>query len=128
MSSSAPSAGGSKPYPTYKSPYAPNYKVATNIRGLTFQTVSKFGVRLGAYGGMAGVFAVFFFSDIPRFNRDVMVKFPVVGRLFVKEPLPASDNVRLTLSISSNFFMLLARSHVHGEDVRILRNRFDLEA
>jgi hypothetical protein len=30
------------------------------------------GMTLGAFGGVAGVFAVFFFSDIPRFRKDVM--------------------------------------------------------
>jgi hypothetical protein len=29
-------------------------------------------MTLGAFGGVAGVFAVFFFSDIPRFRKDVM--------------------------------------------------------
>jgi hypothetical protein len=30
------------------------------------------GVTLGAFGGVAGVFAIFFFSDIPRVRKDIM--------------------------------------------------------
>jgi hypothetical protein len=30
-------------------------------------------MTLGAFGGVAGFFALFFFSDIPRVRRDIMV-------------------------------------------------------
>jgi hypothetical protein len=29
-------------------------------------------MTFGAFGGVAGVFAIFFFSDIPRVRRDIM--------------------------------------------------------
>jgi Ubiquinol-cytochrome-c reductase complex subunit (QCR10) len=51
-------------------------------------------MTLGGFGGVAGFFALFFFSDIPRVRKDIWQKVPVLGQHYVKE-VPASDNVGL---------------------------------
>ncbi|TVY31440.1 hypothetical protein LSUB1_G008716 [Lachnellula subtilissima] len=84
---------GPRSYSSYKSPYGPKYKFQPHVMGFTIKSAARLGVTLGAFGGVAGVFALFFFSDIPRVRHDIMIKLPVIGDRFVKE-IPASDNVR----------------------------------
>ncbi|PHH76730.1 hypothetical protein CDD80_1285 [Ophiocordyceps camponoti-rufipedis] len=50
-------------------------------------------VRLGLYGGAAGVAALLFTSGIPRIRVDIMERIPFVGHFFVKEPVNPADNV-----------------------------------
>ncbi|PMD20169.1 hypothetical protein NA56DRAFT_646695 [Hyaloscypha hepaticicola] len=78
-------------YSTYKSPYGPKYTVQTNLRGWTFKSVSRLGMTLASFGGVAGFFALFFFSDIPRVRKDIVQKIPIIGPHYIKE-IPASDN------------------------------------
>ncbi|KAI9054517.1 hypothetical protein LZ554_001674 [Drepanopeziza brunnea f. sp. 'monogermtubi'] len=78
-------------YKTYKSPYGPKYKTNPNINGWTMKHATRLGMTLGAFGGVAGVFAVFFFAEIPKVRNDIMVKVPIIGQHFVKE-IPPSDN------------------------------------
>lgn len=49
-------------------------------------------MTLAGFGGVAGVFALFFFTDIPRVRKDIVTKIPIIGQYYVKE-VPASDNV-----------------------------------
>jgi len=78
-------------YQTYKSPFGPKYKTAWNFHGLTVGRMAQFGVTLGAFGGVAGFFALFFFSEIPRVRKDIMQKIPLFGDYWVKE-IPPEDN------------------------------------
>lgn len=39
-------------------------------------------MTLGAFGGVAGVFALFFFSDIPRVRKDI-ITVNQLARMFV---------------------------------------------
>ncbi|KAJ3558845.1 hypothetical protein NPX13_g9634 [Xylaria arbuscula] len=59
--------------PSYKSPYGPN------------------AVKMGAFGGVALFGVIFFASGIPRVQRDILQKIPVIGNHYIKE-IPASDN------------------------------------
>ena len=47
---------------------------------------------MAGFGGVAGFFAVFFFSDIPRVRKDIVQKIPIIGPHYIRE-IPASDNV-----------------------------------
>jgi len=38
-------------------------------------------MTLGAFGGVAGVFAVFFFAEVPKVRNDIMVVCLPLGRL-----------------------------------------------
>lgn len=78
-------------YGTYKSPYGPKYQIPSNVSGWTLKRATGLGMTLGAFGGVAGIFALFFFSDIPRVRKDIMQKVPFIGEHFVKE-IPPSDN------------------------------------
>jgi hypothetical protein len=49
-------------------------------------------MTLAGFGGVAGFFAVFFFSDIPRVRKDIVQKIPIIGPHYIRE-IPASDNV-----------------------------------
>lgn len=49
------------------------------------------GLTLGMFGGVAGIFALFFFSDVPRVRIDIMEKLPFIGERFKKE-IPPEDN------------------------------------
>jgi hypothetical protein len=85
-------------------------------------------MTLGAFGVSAGIFALFFFSDVPRVRKDIiqvlsnqamrngyeltsLQKIPIIGDHFVKE-IPPSDNVRPSLRLSSLgvFFYFLDHS------------------
>jgi len=51
----------------------------------------KFGTTAGAFAGVAGFFALFFFAEVPRVRIDIMQKIPILGNYFVKE-IPPEDN------------------------------------
>lgn len=52
-------------------------------------------MTLGAFGATAGIFAIFFFGEVPRVRNDLLSKLPFIGHRFVRE-IPASDNVCVT--------------------------------
>ncbi|KAH0082042.1 hypothetical protein KCU96_g6878, partial [Aureobasidium melanogenum] len=43
------------------------------------------------FGAAAGLFALFFFADIPRVRKDIMQKVPFIGSHFIREVAP-EDN------------------------------------
>jgi len=53
-------------------------------------------MTLAGFGGVAGFFALFFFTDVPRVRKDIVTKIPIIGQHYVKE-VPASDNVGFPL-------------------------------
>ncbi|KAH8597333.1 ubiquinol-cytochrome-c reductase complex subunit-domain-containing protein [Bisporella sp. PMI_857] len=78
-------------YNAYRSPYGPKYTVQRHIGGWTLKSATKLGFTLGGFGAAAGVFAIFFFQDIPRVRKDIMQKIPIIGDSYIRE-IPASDN------------------------------------
>lgn len=78
-------------YTTYKSPYGPNYNVRPNFHGINLSRAMKFGITAGSFGVVGMVFALQFFSDVPKVRTDILQKIPVIGDHFVKE-IPPSDN------------------------------------
>lgn len=51
------------------------------------------GTMATSFGAAAGIFAVFFFGDVPRVREDILVNLPMVGGLFEKPALAPEDNV-----------------------------------
>ncbi|GKT61499.1 putative null [Colletotrichum tofieldiae] len=49
------------------------------------------GTRAAGFGAAAGIAALFYTSGIPRIQRDILMKIPVIGQTYVKE-IPPSDN------------------------------------
>ncbi|PSK57921.1 hypothetical protein B9Z65_9123 [Elsinoe australis] len=90
-------AGGMQPwtqmpdYKTYKSKYGPNYKIAPNFHGIDLRRATRFGLQAGAFGAVAGFFALFFFGDVPKVRNDIMAKLPFIGSYYVRE-IPPEDN------------------------------------
>lgn len=80
-------------YPTqFRSKFAPKYHYQPTVAGLNFKQLSRVGYKLAGFGGVALFGVIFYVSNVPRVRKDVLLNLPVVGNLFVKEPLPASDN------------------------------------
>lgn len=59
---------------------------------------------------MAGIFALFFFDEVPKVRTDIMQKLPLVGDYFVRE-IPPEDNVSfaalrsLVLCVTEGFYL-----------------------
>lgn len=68
------------------------YQYQPNIGGWNRTAILRVSVRLGLYGGAAGVAALLFTSGIPRIRVDIMERIPFVGHFFVKEPVDPADN------------------------------------
>ncbi|KAM0350111.1 hypothetical protein ACHAPU_003274 [Fusarium lateritium] len=79
----------------FKSAYGPKYHAQPNVSGFTAQSAIRIGTRLAMYGAPAGVAVLLFANGIPRVQRDVLQKIPILGSYFHKEVHPA-DNVSPT--------------------------------
>jgi hypothetical protein len=55
--------------------------------------IDEFGsaTTAGYFGAAAGIFAFFFFAEIPRVRRDIVEKIPILGDYFKVEIAP-EDN------------------------------------
>ncbi|RMY40999.1 hypothetical protein D0865_12405 [Hortaea werneckii] len=62
-----------KDYRSFKSSYGPDLTLA------------------GGFGGVAGIFALFFFNGIPKVQQDILQKVPFIGDFFKHEVAP-EDN------------------------------------
>jgi hypothetical protein len=49
------------------------------------------GMTAGSFGAVAGIFALFFFAEVPKVRTDIMQKVPILGSYFVVEIAP-EDN------------------------------------
>ncbi|CAI6330111.1 unnamed protein product [Periconia digitata] len=79
------------PYQAYRSRFGPQYKIQPNFHGITSRHLFKYGSLAAGFGGVAGFFALFFFSEVPRVREDIMRKVPILGDYFVRE-IPPEDN------------------------------------
>jgi Ubiquinol-cytochrome-c reductase complex subunit (QCR10) len=52
--------------------------------------INSGGIATG-FGVSAGIFALFFFGEVPKVRNDILVKLPVIGDYFVRE-VPPEDN------------------------------------
>jgi len=78
-------------YKAYQSKYGPNYKIGKNFHGIDLHRARIFGTTAAGFGAVAGIFALFFFADVPKVRKDIMQKIPFIGSHFVKEIAP-EDN------------------------------------
>ncbi|KAF2837133.1 hypothetical protein M501DRAFT_986928 [Patellaria atrata CBS 101060] len=78
-------------YSTYQSPYGPKYKTNWNFHGIDARAATRAGITAAAFGATAGVFALFFFAEVPRVRQDIMEKVPILGPYFHHE-VPPEDN------------------------------------
>ncbi|KID97897.1 Alpha-1,2 glucosyltransferase alg-10, partial [Metarhizium majus ARSEF 297] len=76
----------------FKSAYGPKYKFQPNIKGWNQTSLLRTGVRSASFGGAAVVGLLLYVSGIPRVQRDVLQKIPIVGRYFVQPEVHPQDN------------------------------------
>lgn len=50
------------------------------------------GTIASAFGATAGIFAVFFFGEVPRVRKDILMNIPVIGGYWERS-IPPEDNV-----------------------------------
>ncbi|KAK3080030.1 hypothetical protein LTS18_003310, partial [Coniosporium uncinatum] len=53
-------------YKTYKSPHGPKYEAAANFNGINPLRAWRFGKTAAQFGTVAGIFALFFFAEVPK--------------------------------------------------------------
>ncbi|KAK4505276.1 hypothetical protein PRZ48_003239 [Zasmidium cellare] len=78
-------------YETFRSKYGPQYKIPFNVYGVDAKRLIRYGGLAGAFGAAAGIFAIFFFDGVPRVQKDILQKVPIIGNFFVHE-IPPEDN------------------------------------
>jgi len=78
-------------YETYKSPYGPKTKHVPNLMGLSPVKAYRYGTIAAGFGISAGIFALFFFGEVPKVRKDILSKMPVIGEYFIHE-IPPEDN------------------------------------
>lgn len=61
------------------------------MMGFTVTKAVRYGSILAGFGAAAGIFAIFFFGEIPKVRNDILSKVPVIGDYFVRE-VPPEDN------------------------------------
>lgn len=59
--------------------------------GLSVGKAIRYGSIASGFGVAAGVFAIFFFGEVPRIRKDILQKIPVIGDYWVRE-IPPEDN------------------------------------
>jgi hypothetical protein len=76
----------------FRSAYGPKYNFQPNFEGWNSQRALRMGLKTGAFGASLGVALILFASGIPRVQRDILQKIPIVGSAFIKEPIHPADN------------------------------------
>lgn len=61
------------------------------MMGLSMTKAISYGSILAGFGVSAGIFALFFFAEVPKVRNDIMSKMPFIGEYFVRE-VPPEDN------------------------------------
>ncbi|KAL5359822.1 ubiquinol-cytochrome-c reductase complex subunit-domain-containing protein [Aspergillus floccosus] len=75
----------------YRSPFAPKYYTPMHVQGVNAKTATKYAQIAGTFGVSLGVFAVFFFGEVPRVRNDVLRQFPFFDQYFDRTIAP-EDN------------------------------------
>ncbi|KAK3113131.1 hypothetical protein LTR53_009868 [Teratosphaeriaceae sp. CCFEE 6253] len=78
-------------YQSYRSPYGPQYKIGAHFAGINRATAMSLGSMAVGFGAAAGIFALFFFDEVPKVKNDILKKIPVIGDFYVHEVAP-EDN------------------------------------
>jgi hypothetical protein len=58
---------------------------------MTIPKAVRYGSIAAGFGVSAGIFAIFFFGEVPKVRNDILVKVPIIGPYFVRE-IPPEDN------------------------------------
>ncbi|EEA21007.1 hypothetical protein TMatcc_001012 [Talaromyces marneffei ATCC 18224] len=77
--------------PAYHSPYGPQYTIPVHWHGLTIPKVTKAATIASGFGVAAGIFAVFFFGEVPRVRKDILQKLPFFDK-YLDRTVPPEDS------------------------------------
>ncbi|OAT11869.1 hypothetical protein BDBG_17587 [Blastomyces gilchristii SLH14081] len=75
----------------HRSPFALRYKKQPHYAGFPLKTSVRYGTIATAFGATAGIFAVFFFGEVPRVRKDILMNIPVIGGYWERS-IPPEDN------------------------------------
>ncbi|CAK7562659.1 MAG: hypothetical protein SEPTF4163_000507 [Sporothrix epigloea] len=75
----------------FRSQYGPKYHNTANFKGLTGKTLFRYVSTIAPIGAAAGAALLFYASGIPRVQRDILQKIPIIGPYFVKTVHPADS-------------------------------------
>ncbi|GAB1213655.1 hypothetical protein ATERTT37_002805 [Aspergillus terreus] len=67
------------------------YYTPMQVQGVTAKTAAKYAQIAGTFGVSLGVFALFFFGEVPRVRNDVLRQFPFFDQYFDRTIAP-EDN------------------------------------
>ncbi|KAF9893885.1 hypothetical protein FE257_010055 [Aspergillus nanangensis] len=67
------------------------YTIPKHVEGITAKAATKYAQIAGTFGVSLGVFAVFFFGEVPRVRNDVLRQFPFFDQYFDRTIAP-EDN------------------------------------
>ncbi|KAJ5604724.1 hypothetical protein N7510_009878 [Penicillium lagena] len=73
------------------SSFGPKYYTPRHVGGVNLSTLTQAGTLAGSFGVAAGVFAVFFFGEVPRVRKDILQKIPGLDVYFDRTVAP-EDN------------------------------------
>ncbi|CAK7211713.1 hypothetical protein SCUCBS95973_001212 [Sporothrix curviconia] len=75
----------------FRSQHGPKYHYTPNFKGVTGKTLFRYTASIAPIGGALGAALLFYASGIPRVQRDILQKFPLIGPYFVKTVHPADS-------------------------------------
>ncbi|KAB8267779.1 ubiquinol-cytochrome-c reductase complex subunit-domain-containing protein [Aspergillus minisclerotigenes] len=70
------------------------YTTPLNFHGVTVGAATKYAQIAATFGASAGVFALFFFGEVPRVRNDILRQLPFFDQYFDRTIAP-EDNVSL---------------------------------
>ncbi|QRD91686.1 ubiquinol-cytochrome-c reductase complex subunit-domain-containing protein [Aspergillus flavus] len=68
------------------------YTTPLNFHGVTVGAATKYAQIAATFGASAGVFALFFFGEVPRVRNDILRQLPFFDQYFDRTIAP-EDNV-----------------------------------
>ncbi|KAK3352263.1 ubiquinol-cytochrome-c reductase complex subunit-domain-containing protein [Lasiosphaeria hispida] len=75
----------------FKSNYGPKYTFQPHVGTITPKSLFRFGVKAGAFGGVALFAVIFLTSGIPKIQDDILKKVPFLKNSYDRS-VPASDS------------------------------------
>ncbi|KAI2003282.1 hypothetical protein LOZ67_004454 [Ophidiomyces ophidiicola] len=92
------------------------YTIAPNFHGFTLAQATKAGVIASGFGVAAGIFAVFFFGEVPRVRQDILMNVPVIGGYWERKIAPEDNSQAPSTNIGPYMHATTARSHPPGSN------------
>ncbi|KAI1906057.1 hypothetical protein LOZ53_006296, partial [Ophidiomyces ophidiicola] len=74
------------------------------------------GVIASGFGVAAGIFAVFFFGEVPRVRQDILMNVPVIGGYWERKIAPEDNSQAPSTNIGPYMHATTARSHPPGSN------------